>query len=182
VLVVRFQLLRKLVSGKRLFGKSRGWVLLAALLLLFFLIVQPLAQAEQTDAASAIASAEQRIVTCYQAAMDTEAAGANISSLTPVLNDAGALLSRAELAYSMNDSDLARDLAVQSQAKLGGFLSEANSLETSAVQQRHWDFWVYMFGSIVGALAVVICAVAVWVFLKRRSELVGAHVDESSGV
>jgi hypothetical protein len=180
--VVRFQLLRKPVGGEGLIGKSRGWVLLAALLLLFFLIVPPLAQAEQTDAASAIASAEQRVVTCYQAARDAEAAGANITSLTAVLNDAGALLSQAELAYSANDSAAARDLAVQSQGKLDGFVSKASSLKASALQQRSWDLWVKMVGSIVGAFVVLGCAVAVWVFLKRKYGKVGARGDESSGV
>jgi hypothetical protein len=156
-----------------LLGKSRGWILLAALLL-FFLIVPPLAQAEQTDAASAIASAEGQILTCYQAATDAEAAGANITSLTAVLNDAGALLSRAELAYSMNDSVAARDLAVQSQGKLGGFVAEANALKAAAVQRRSWDFWVGEVGSVVGTFAVVGVAGAVWVFLRRRYGPVGA--------
>jgi hypothetical protein len=54
--------------------------------------------AEQDTAASAIASAKQQVVTCYVAVKEAEAAGANVSSLTFALTDAGALLSQSELA------------------------------------------------------------------------------------
>jgi hypothetical protein len=165
-----------------LFGKGRKCVLLAALVLLFFMVVLPLAVAEQTDAAAAIASARKQLVACYQAAWEAEAAGANITSLTAVLDDAGALLSRAELAYSVNDSDAALSLAVQSQGKLGGFVAEANALRATAVQQRDLGFWVNEFGSVVGTFAVLGVAAAVWFFLKRRYEAVGARESESSRV
>jgi predicted HD phosphohydrolase len=97
------------------------------ILLMFSVIALPsLVLAEQTDAAGAIASAKAEIVTCYQAAREAEGAGANISSLTATLNDAGALLSQAEAAYSQNDFDAARNLAVQSQDLLSNLFSEAN--------------------------------------------------------
>lgn len=152
-------------------------------MLLFPVVVAPsLVVAAQPDVAAAIASAKEQIVTCYQAARDAEAAGANITSLTAVLNDAGALLSRAELAYSMNDFDAARDFAVQSQGRLDGFVSEANALKETAAQQRTLDFWVNMVGSIVGTFAVLGGAVVVWFFLKRRYKAGGARGSESSRV
>jgi len=54
----------------------------------------PVTVLAQGDAAGAIASAKQQIIVCYDSARQAEAAGANISSLTSVLNDAGQLLSR----------------------------------------------------------------------------------------
>lgn len=162
-------------------SRNRRLIFLMAVLLFSVVAAPCLVVAGQTDAA-AIASAKAQIVTCYQAARDAEGAGANISSLTVILNDAGALLSRAELAYSMNDSDGALSLAVQSQGKLDGFVSEANALRATAVQQRNLDFYVNVVGSAVGAFAVVGGAVAVWVFLRRRYEAVGARGSESSRV
>jgi hypothetical protein len=128
----------------------------------------PLAQAEQTDAATAIASAKEQILTCYQASKEAEEAGANITALVSVLNDAGTLLSRAEFAYSISDFDIACSLAVQSQSTLGDFVSEANTLKETATQQRNQDFLVNVVGSLVGALVVVGGGILTWIFLKKK--------------
>jgi len=139
------------------------------------MVVPSLVLADQTDAAAAITSAKERIVACYQAAKDAEGAGANITSLTATLNDAGALLSRAELAYSSNDFGTARDLAVQSREGLGNFVSEANVLKETAIQQGNQDFMINVVGSAVGAIAVVVGGFAVWNFLKRKYDRVEAR-------
>jgi hypothetical protein len=129
----------------------------------------PLARADQTEATAAIASAKEQILTCYQAAKDAEEAGANITALVAVLNDAGTLLSRAEFASSMSDFDTARDLAVQSQSTLGDFVSEANTLKETATQQRNQDFLINVAGSLAGAFAVVGAGVGTWIFLKKKT-------------
>jgi hypothetical protein len=157
----------------------------------FFLIVillfvisafLPLALADQTDAAAAIASAKEQILICYQAAKEAEEAGANITALVAVLNDAGTLLSRAEFAYSVSDFDTARDLAIQSQSTLGDFVSEANTLKETATQQRNQDFLINVIGSIIGTFAVIVAGFAAWRFLKKKYETAGAHTSETSRV
>ena len=153
---------------------------LIALLLFIISTFLPLAQADQTDAAAAIASAKEQILICYQAAKEAEGAGANITALVAVLNDAGTLLSRAEFTYSTSDFHTARDLAVQSQNTLDNFFSEANTLKETAAQQRNQDFLINVIGSIIGAFAVLGAGIAAWIFLKRKYETVGAHENESS--
>jgi uncharacterized Tic20 family protein len=153
----------------------RKSIFFMAMLLFSVMVVPSLVLADQTDAAAAIISAKEQIVTCYQAAKDAEGAGANITSLTATLNDAGALLSRAELAYSSNDFGTARDLAVQSRERLGNFVSEANVLKETAIQQGNQDFMINVVGSAVGAIAVVVGGFAVWNFLKRKYDRVEAH-------
>lgn len=145
------------------------------MLLFSVMVVSSFVLAEQTDASAAITSAKEQIVTCYQAARDAEGAGANITSLTATLNDAGALLSQAESAYSTNDFDAARDLAVQSREMLSNFVSDANALKETAIQQGNQDFMINVVGSAVGAIAVVVGGFAVWNFLKRKYERVEAH-------
>ena len=142
----------------------------------------PLARADQTDAAAAIASAKEQILICYQAAKEAEGAGANITALVAVLNDAGTLLSSAEFAYSVSDFDIARDLAVQSRERLGNFVSEANVLIVNATAQRFWDFMINVVGSVIGTVAVLVGGVVVWLFLKKKFETVGAGASESSRV
>jgi hypothetical protein len=152
------------------------------LLLLIINTFLPLAQADQTDAAAAIASAKEQILICYQSAKEAEGAGANITTLVAVLNDAGTLLSRAEFAYSISEYDTARDLAIESQNTLSGFISEANTSKENGIQQRNQEFLINVVGSIIGTFAVLCAGIVAWIFLKRKYETAGVHVNESSRV
>ena len=124
--------------------------------------------AQQNDAASAISSAQSKLVQCFDATRSAESAGANVSSLTSVLNSAGAQLSNAELAYSSGNFGLASSLASQSQSSLGGFLSDADALKSSAVATSNQQTLIFV-GSIVGTFAVIGVSAVVWVQLKRKN-------------
>jgi hypothetical protein len=163
-----------------LINSHKRTFLLMALMLFIVSTFPQLAQADQLDAATAIASAKEQILICYQAVKEAEGAGANITALVAVLNDAGTLLSRAEFAYSVSDFDIARDLAVQSQSSLDNFVSDANVLRETGTQQRSQDFLINVVGSLVGAFAVVGAGIAIWSFLRRKYKTVGEHKDESS--
>jgi hypothetical protein len=162
--------------------RSKKPIALTVLLLLFVTVVVSPVWAEQTGAASAISSARNTILSCYSAAMEAEAAGANITVLTANLNAAGSLLSQAESAYAASDFDSAFNLASQSQNTLTGFIAEANALKENATQQQNRDFLVNVVGSLIGAFAVVVAGFATWRFLKKRYETTEAHVNESSKV
>ena len=123
---------------------------------------------DETDARSSIEAAEENIVVCYRAVSDADEAGANTTALLAVLNEAGELLSRADLAYKMGDFDSALDFANQSQERLNGFVAQAVVLRETAVQQRYWDFMVYVVGSIVGTVVVVVGGFAVWFFFEEK--------------
>ena len=136
----------------------------------------------QAGASTAISSAQTTILDCYNAAKDAEAAGANITVLVGTLNEAGSILSQAELAYTTNDLDAAYDLAVQSQNTLSGFVAEANALRDAAVQQQNQGFLVNVVGSIIGTFLVIAAGFTTWLFLKKKCKITKAHVRESSGV
>ena len=152
-----------------LVNRSKKNFFCTAILLFTICALLPLARAAQPEANAAIATAKEQILTCYQAANDAEEAGANITALAAVLNDAGTLFSRAEFAYSIRDFDTARNLAIQSQSALGDFVSEANNLKETATQQRSQDFLINVVGSLVGAFAVLLLGVAAWVFLRKKT-------------
>jgi len=139
------------------------------MLLVPIFVFPSLVLADQTDAAAAITSAKEQILICYQADKEAEGAGANITALVAVLNDAGTLLSRTEFTYSISDFDTARDLAIQSQNTLGDIVSEANTLKETATQQRNQDFLINVVGSLAGAFAVVGAGVLTWIFLKKKT-------------
>ncbi len=136
-------------------------------------------------AAGTIASAKQQFVVCYDALKLAQSAGANITSLTSVLNEAGDMLSRSELAYSQGDFGGAQNWASQSIQRISGVVSEANSLTVAASEQESFDFWVYLVGSIVGTVVVVVAGFVVWLVVKRRYVPVNVETEgetvESSG-
>jgi hypothetical protein len=159
---------------------SHRLVILATFLLISALFSPLSVFAESSDADSAIASAKQQIVICYNAVKAAEAAGANITSMTSLLNEAGALLSESELAYSKNDFATAKNLAVQSSQSLINFVSQANALQASAAQQRSFDFWVNVVGSIIGAIGVIVAGLIVFRYVGKRYVQVEVDSDESS--
>ena len=150
---------------------KRGVFFLLCLLLAFSLGFLPsVAWADQGGAANAISSARSQLLSCYEAVWDAEAAGANITSLTGTLNEAGLLLSQAEFAFSNGDFGAAQDYALQSQGKLSNLVSVANSLLNAAEAQRNQDFLVNVVGSTGGTVAVLVGSLGLWSFLKKRSK------------
>lgn len=88
----------------------------AVIILLSLVVIIPSpVWANQADAETAISSAQATLLNCYNAAKQAEAAGANITVLVDALNEAGALLSQAELAY--DNKILTKRLILQLKAK-----------------------------------------------------------------
>jgi hypothetical protein len=124
--------------------------------------------ASESDARAAVSEAQQRINTCYSAAADAAKAGANVTDLLSILNDAGSSLSRAELALGQGDFNSAYGLAVESEGKLNGFENVALGLKNFAVSAGNFDFEVNVVGSSVGAVAVVVLGFVIWRLLRKR--------------
>jgi len=148
-------------------GKSARLLILT--FFVFSLGISPsVVLADQSGAAAAISDAQSQIVVCYEAAKEAEAAGANVTGLADVLNDAGVLLSDAEAAFSRGDFDLAQSLAVESSVGLEGFVSDADALRDAAVQAENFDFWLNVVGSMLGVFVVIGVGVAVWFWGKKH--------------
>jgi hypothetical protein len=158
------------VWGNLQMAHFKTLVAVVILLLLVVIIPSPVWAGEE-DATTAISSAKNEILNCYKAAKEAEVAGANIAVLVGPLNEAGSLLSQAELAYAANDFDVAFNFAVRSQNSLNGFIAEATTLQETAIQHRNQDFLINFVGSIVGTVAVILVGFAVWFFLKKKYEI-----------
>ena len=129
--------------------------------------------AGESDAGLAVASAEARVVECYNFALDAERAGANVSELLRVLNEAGDLLSKAELAFGVGDYDGAAVYGAQCEGRLAGFEVQAQALRDSAAWQRQLDLMVNVVGSTVGAVAVLVGGWLVWRYLRKKHAVAG---------
>ena len=134
------------------------------------LFISPASCYTREEAESAIQSAESEVLNCYRAVSDAEKAGANVSSLLQVLNEAGWLLSRARLDYNNNDFNSAYDYATNCSGKLDGLIDMANNLKLEAEKASRMDYLVNYIGSSVGAVAIAVGGYAVWVFLKKRKK------------
>jgi len=151
--------------------------LLALLPLVFLLgLSNTCFAASEAEAASAIAATREKVAWCYQAVSEADRAGANVTGLLFTLNEAGLLLSKADLAYRMGDYDPAERYATLGLNRLIGFESEARNLRDFGLWQRDSDFWVNIVGSSVGAVVVLVCSFLVWGFLKRKHTKDGAVV------
>jgi hypothetical protein len=125
--------------------------------------------ASDADAVAAIADAEERLVRCYEAVAEANAAGANVTGLLGQLNQAADLLSRAESLYRYGSFDVAVSLARQSYAELEGFLVDADALTERAAVANQRDLLVNVVGSGVGAVGVLCAAAAVWYLSKKKA-------------
>ena len=121
-------------------GQERVRQMKLVFVLLLLLMLAPLSFAAicygvgESDARAAVSEAQQRINTCYAAAADAAKAGANVTGLLSILNDAGTSLSRAELALGQGDFNSAYSLAHEGEGKLIGFEVVASGLRDSAVK------------------------------------------------
>lgn len=154
---------------------SRRFVasLLIALIAAFSVLSMPVCvfgEASETDARSAIDAAHGELVVCYQAVANASGAGANVTGLILILDQAGGNLSRADLAYKMGDFSSAQSYAVQSLNLLvqNNVKNQANALMGSASNARLWDFMINVAGSLIGAFVVACSGFIVWTFLKKR--------------
>jgi hypothetical protein len=147
--------------------KKHFVLLVLCVLLLSCLSVQCRA-ASETAAQSAVNEASQRIATCYEAVAKASNAGANVSALLQVLNTAGNLFSRAQLALASGDFNSSYALALQSQQTLQGFDTQAASQQNDAAHAGYMGFMVNVVGSVVATGAVLSGSFALWTWLKKR--------------
>ena len=79
-------------------------------------------------------------------------------------------MSKAKLAYSNGNFDLAYEYASSCSQRLEGIENQANSLKLEAEQAKRMDFLINYVGSAAGAVAVMVGGYVAWVFIKRHEK------------
>jgi hypothetical protein len=141
--------------------------LLISVLLLSSLLFATPAFAQQDSALTAINSAQNNLINCYNAVRDAEAAGANVTSLTITLNSAANLLSQAQLAYASNDYGNAYNDATQSQTILNGFTSQVSNVKQTAENTQTLNSFTIIL-SIIISITILGAGISAYVLLSRR--------------
>jgi hypothetical protein len=119
-------------------------------------------------ARTAIAEAENLVLSCYEVTLEAEKSGTNITRFSNALNDAGILLSMANLAYENGSFTSAVYFANQTRKSLEGFINRVQTAKETSLQQNRWDFMINIAAPIIGSMAVVVGSFIVWSFLKKK--------------
>jgi hypothetical protein len=165
-----------------LLGKKFVAVTLFAIAVAFCVLSMPFcscATVTQGDAISAIVAAQTKLVVCYRAVANASDAGANVTGLIQVLDQAAGNLSRAYLAYNMGDYASAQNYAEQSLNLLvqNDVTAQVGTLESSAYLAHFWSGMITVLSTLVGVVVVVCGGLVVWVLLKRRYEKTGSAAE-----
>ena len=119
-------------------------------------------------ASSAIESAELAVDVAYEAVLEAEGAGANVSGLLDELNDGAEALSKAYISNRVGDFDDAVYFADLCYGLVAGIEAEANELRDVAVVERDQRLLLTSFGSVFAVVCIFCGGFFGWRFFKSR--------------
>jgi len=117
-------------------------------------------------ASSSVGEADVAVRRAFNATLDAERAGANVSGLMAKLNEAGELLAEAETAYRVGNFSEAVGKADQCYMLVDGVIGEASSLKSSALADAQARFSSTLMFSLAGAVVFVTALILIWVLFK----------------
>jgi hypothetical protein len=127
-----------------------------------------IAESDDDAALSAIDGAEVSVVSAYEAVLEAEADGVDVSGLLVRLNDAGELLVEAHVAYGLENFDEAVGFAGLCSEVGDSVNSDAVDLRLGAQGSRITELWLTMVGSLMGVVVVFFVGFFGWGVVKRR--------------
>ncbi len=166
-------------------GLKFSYLLIILLVFAVSAFVSPALAADRESAAFAIQDADVEMVSAYEAVIEAESAGADVSGFSKLLKDAAQLLAQAHTSFRAGDFESATRFAGLS-AEIG------NEVEAKAYQLRDlqrglpvWHTWLTIVQSLFAVLAVVLLSFLAWSVFKRlyyrRADIMRPEVvsDES---
>jgi CHASE3 domain sensor protein len=119
------------------------------------------------EASSSVSDAESWVLVAFNATLEAQRAGANVSGLIVRLNEAAGLLDDAEVALNSGNLSEAASMAGQCIAIAENVKGDANVLKASALDEAQNVFWTSFTFFVVGIGTFVVVLVAVWLWFKR---------------
>lgn len=126
------------------------------------------ARAFEDESYSRIKEAHKLICEAFEAVLEAEKVGANVTSLIAQLNSAGDLLAEAHTHYRRENYKEAYHCAEISAQKVEEIVKNAEHMKILAsVEYREKAFQTTVL-SIATAFGVVVASIAAWLIIKRR--------------
>jgi hypothetical protein len=119
------------------------------------------------EASSSVGEADVAVRQAFNATLDAERAGANVSGLILRLNEAGEILVEAEIALGNGNSSEAASKAGQCIGIAESVKGDADVLKASALEKAQTVFWASLAFSVVGIAVFVVVLEFVWRRFKR---------------
>jgi hypothetical protein len=150
---------------KRVLRASVSFLLVIALVGLFSHGVFVVRGAD--EASSSVGKADVAVRQAFNATLEAERAGANVSGLILRLNEAGEILVEAEMALGNGNSSEAASKAGQCIGIAESVKGDADVLKASALDGARTVFWASLAFSVVGIAVLVAVLEFVWRRFKR---------------
>jgi hypothetical protein len=115
-----------------------------------------------------VTQAEEALVLGYDAVLEAEEAGANVSSLLARLSLGGEYLAEAYVCVRLGDSEKASRFAGLCVEVVGDMRGEAVGLREEAHGWWVLDVIVRLIWSVFGVIIIVVVAFVVWRVFRRR--------------
>jgi hypothetical protein len=115
-----------------------------------------------------VTEAEEALVLAYEAVLEAEEAGANVSGLLDRLSVGGEYLAEAYVYVRLGDSESAGRFAGLCVEEVEGVRSEAAGLREEAHGWWILDVIVKVIWSVVGVVVVVVVGFVAWRVFRRR--------------
>jgi hypothetical protein len=126
------------------------------------------ATVNQEVSVSVISEAEQSIEQAYEAVLDAERVGADVSVLLVRLNDGAAMLSQAHMAFEVGDFEEATRFA-ESTSEVGHeVVNEAELLEIEANNAQVKKSWRFLILSALSVSTVLVASILGYQYFKSR--------------
>ena len=117
---------------------------------------------------SKLQAANSAIEVAYQAVLDAESDGADVSGLLVGLNNGAELLSKARMAFDIADFDEILGY-VESASEVGNeIVIESELLKIEAVNARDLNSWTLLVISAIGVLVVAVASVLGYRLFKNH--------------
>ena len=148
--------------------KLASFTIIAFLLLSLglFSVNQAAAQTDQT--ATKLTAANTAVDQAFNAVLDAEKAGANVTDLLNQLNYADGILANAENAYRTGDLNNAANQADNVVPIAQQVTSLAQNAKQAALVSGQNAFWTTIALTIIGSIVFVLVLFMVWRRFKRR--------------
>jgi len=124
-------------------------------------------KAKMDDATSRISEADRSIQQAFEAVLEAESAGGNVSSLLTELNKAGAFLAQAENLYKNGNFSGAISLADKSASIAEEVKNDGLGLQSRASVESKSVLWHTIASSLLAASTFLIVLGIVWIFFKH---------------
>jgi hypothetical protein len=152
------------LSEKR--SKDFAWLLLV-LMIAGLLSKAPIRVRGADEASSSLAEADAAVRQAFNATLDAERAGANVSGLILRLNEAGGILGEAEIALENGNSTDAASKAAECVGIAESVSSDAEVLKTSALNDAKAGSQAYLIFSLASITVFLVVLGAVWSWFRR---------------